>query len=339
MRPVTALLLFLFCSPAFANREGWANARQKAERLERRSEFADATVWWEAAAETLEVVSAPLSELGMAEAKEDGDEGAFAWWKEYGEEDKKLAAEARERAKTCAAKAGKIPEETRTSVRQFIDGWIVQDPEQFWSWGRFERRLASRRAAGDPVGALELEAKARNRWAARYTKICVPYWKARGNEKQVAEYTNRAGEQEKLAREALDRATDTAKRDGWEPEALRTALRSGTPEEQQSAVERLAMRGDVASLRLALECPEEKARGLAVAKLIRANDLPTLALPRDSKVAKSVQEELKLVEAVGSPEFHVALLAGLSSNDAGVSDACAEILTRVLGRVPEGAPA
>lgn len=257
-----ALFLFLCCSPAFANREGWANARQKAERMERRGEWAEATVWWEAAAETLELGSAPLSALGVAEAKEDGDEGAVAWWAAYGAEDAKLAVEARERARTCAAKAGAIPEETRAPVRQFIDGWIVQDSEQFWKWGRFALRIESRRAAGDPVGALEVEAKGRARWADRYEKICGKYWSSRSDDRRRQDYADRAAEQRKLAQAARDRAAELMK-EGWAPEALRAALREEKPEVQRSAVERLAAREDLAGLRLALECTNAGARDLA----------------------------------------------------------------------------
>lgn len=274
----TICALLLISGPAIANREGWANARQKAERMERRGEWAEATVWWEAAAETLEMGSAPLSALGVAEAKEDGDDGALGWWTAYGVEDAKLAVEARERAKTCAAKAGTISEETRAPVRQFIDGWIVQDSEQFWKWGRFELRIESRRAAGDPLGALEVEAKGRARWADRFEKICGTYWSSRADDRRGQEYADRAAEQRKLAQAARDRAAELMK-DGWAPEALRAAIREGKPEAQRTAVARLAAREDVAGLRLALECTDADARELASRTLARISGAEP---PRDA---------------------------------------------------------
>ncbi len=296
MRIAAAFFFLAACSPAFANREGWANARQKADRMERRGEWAEATVWWEAAAETLEMGSAPLSALGVAEAKKDGDDGALAWWTAYGVEDAKLAAEAWERAKTCAAKSGTIPEETRAPVRQFIDGWIVQDSEQFWKWGRFDLRIESRRAAGDPLGALEIEAKGRARWADRYEQICGKYWSVRMDNRRCHEYADRAAEQRKLAQAARDRAAELLK-DGWAPEALRAAVREGKPEAQRAAVARLAAREDLAGLRLALECTDADARDLASRTLAR---IPGAGPPRDAS-ALAAGVDVELVHASISP--------------------------------------
>lgn len=325
-------LLLLMASPALANREGWANARQKAERMERRGEMAEAAAWWEAAAESLESGSAPLSSLAESEAREDGDQGAQAWWAKYAEEDAALAKEARGRAKACAGKAGTIPDDVRASVRQFLDGWIVQDAENYWKWGRFEIRIASRRGAGDEPGALALEFRARRRWAARYEAICIPYWKGRGDAAKVAEYERRAGEQRALAEDVHARALAAV----GEQASARGILKRGSPEERREAARRLAAFRDIEGLLPALEDADEATRDLAARAIAASNDLTALALDPAGAAGKALAPRLQAEQRAASPGFFATRLAGLSHVDPRVRAACAGALAGALGAAPGG---
>lgn len=335
MRLLRVAALLALASPAFANREGWANARQKAERMERRGEMAEAAAWWEAAAESLESGSAPLSALAVEEAKEDGDEGALAWWTKYAEEDARLAKEARERAKACAAKAGAVPEDVRASVRQFLDGWIVQDAENYWKWARVELRMRAKIQASDERAAAELESAGRRRWAGRYERICVPYWERRGDTERAREYAARAKEQRKLSEIAAKRAAECGHGDA----EARRLLPAGTPEEQRTGARLFAARRDAAGLRASLEGPDAQARDIAAKALFEMNDPFALAVFADTDAGKALAAQRKEVEASPRPEDFLARLRGLSSDQAGVRPGCAESLARMLGPVPEGDPA
>ncbi|MBI2921683.1 MAG: hypothetical protein HYY18_11425 [Planctomycetes bacterium] len=334
MRPV--LLLLLLSSTALANREGFANARQKAERLERRGEWAEAAAWWEAAAETMEAVSAPLSALGVKEAKEDRDEGARLWWQKYGEEDARVAKEARESAKAAWEKAGGESPEARATLGDFMVDAIANYPRNYWRWGHVELRMESLRADGNEIGAWNLEARERSRWAARYREVCVAWWKKKGDAKRSAEFEAEAAEQEAKA-EAARKRIAAEYEEGWDPEKLRLAVRTGSAEDARDAVSRLAFLKHRDGLREALEHGGREVNLRALRALAGMRDVKGIFLASksaDEQVRKTAAGVIDCRAPQSGPEW-VIRCSGVGLSAKRASDLSRFCVDRILRFVRE----
>ena len=181
---VTISLLMFLTPPSHAVREGTANANIMIQRYERRGDYARAALWREAAAECLEVISIPMTEILNRYAERHGRNTlAEIGRKELADIQKQrryhlqLAQANRQRAKPLTD--AELADE-REKIAKFIATWVPVYPNKFYAFGIyrtfFQEQIELRRNASEYAAALNLEADAAEMRAEQYDRIPVAYF-------------------------------------------------------------------------------------------------------------------------------------------------------------------
>jgi len=166
-----------------AVREGTANANMMIRRYERKGQFGRAALWREAAAECLNAISIPLTEIMLKYYQRYGNKELAE--KSRGEV-KNIEAQRRKhlrRAKLNWEKAKESKKELkseRTKIAKFIAEWAPYYPDRFYQFGFykniFENRIESLKRDGKFSSALILAAEAAEMAAEQYTVVTIAYF-------------------------------------------------------------------------------------------------------------------------------------------------------------------
>ena len=169
-----------------AVREGTANAKVMIQRYEREGDFAKAALWHEAAADSLKIISIPMTEIQIRyylchgkNVRAERSRGELADIKKRRKYHLKAAKTHWEKSET----EGTSPEQEveREKISQFISTWAQIYPNRFYHYGiypsffRAEQEIFKRE--GDYAAALNLEADAAEMCADQYNEITVAYFR------------------------------------------------------------------------------------------------------------------------------------------------------------------
>jgi len=168
-----------------AIREGTANAKVMIQRYERAGNFAKAALWHEAAADCLQIISIPMTEIQIRyylrhgkNVQTDRSRGELADIKKWREYHLKAAKTHWERSETEGTSSELAAE--REKITQFISAWAQIYPNRFYHYGiypsffKVEQEIFKRK--GDYPAVLDLEADAAEMWADQYNEITVAYF-------------------------------------------------------------------------------------------------------------------------------------------------------------------
>ena len=170
----------------YAVREGTANAKVMIQRYEREGNFAKAALWHEAAAECLQIISIPMTELQIRyylrhgkSVRAERSRRELAHIKERREYHLKAA-----RAHWNKSETDGTSPELRTEhekITQFISAWAQIYPNRFYHYGiypsffKVEQEIFKKK--GDYAAVLNLEADAAEICADQYDEITVAYFR------------------------------------------------------------------------------------------------------------------------------------------------------------------
>ncbi|MFQ6039495.1 MAG: hypothetical protein ACE5PV_01460 [Candidatus Poribacteria bacterium] len=215
------LLLNISAYMGEAVREGTANANMMIRRYERKGQFGKAALWREAAAECLNVISIPMTEIMLKYYQRYGNKELAE--KSRGEL-KDIEAQRQEhlrRAKLDREKAKESKEELdaeRAKIDKFIAEWAPYYPDRFYQFGFykniFENRIALLKKEGKFAPALIMAAEAAEMAAEQYTVVTIAYFTRKAEEAEKAgltklkeTYLNRAAAYQKVRDNHLKRAS------------------------------------------------------------------------------------------------------------------------------------
>ena len=169
-----------------AVREGTANAKVIIQRYERAGNFAKAALWHEAAADCLQIISIPMTEIQIryyllhgknVQADRSREElGSIKKRREYHLKAAQTHWERSEMERTSLEL--KVESE---KITQFISTWVQIYPNRFYRYGiypsffKVEQEIFKRR--GDYAAVLNLEADAAEMCADQYNEITVAYFR------------------------------------------------------------------------------------------------------------------------------------------------------------------
>ena len=179
------LVLYLFSIQlSDAVRRGTVDTRTMIMSYERDGDYGRAALWYEAAADCLEIISRPMVEItikyyqryGMDKLAESGNE-------ELGQIDKQREQHLRS-ARLCWKKTvtdqGMLVSE-KNKVDRFIEEWVSYYPNRFYDFGLYVDLFGKRQhlllQKGDYEAALNLEADSAEMCADLYLKITIAYFK------------------------------------------------------------------------------------------------------------------------------------------------------------------
>ncbi len=186
------MILFLAGSICFygivpsseAVREGTANANIMIRRYERKQAFGKAALWREAAAQCLDVISTPLSEITLEYAQRRRDVDMVEKLKEEIADIERQREEHLRRSKLLWEKATENQKELdaeRAKIREFIGEWVAYYPKQFYNFGIYQNSFR------EPMEALKdqqkyrqallLEAEASDMCAKQYDRVTIQYFR------------------------------------------------------------------------------------------------------------------------------------------------------------------
>ncbi len=171
--------------PCHAVREGTANAKVMIQRYEQEGDFAKAALWHEAAADCLQIISIPMTEIQIRyyarhgkNALVDRSRGELVDIKKRREYHLKAAQTHWERLKTEGSSAELEAE--RENITQFISTWAQIYPNRFYHYGIypsfFKIEQETFKKKGDYAAVLSLEADAAEMCADQYNEITVAYF-------------------------------------------------------------------------------------------------------------------------------------------------------------------
>ena len=168
-----------------AIREGTANAKVMIQRYERAGNFAKAALWHEAAADCLQIISIPMTEIQIRYYLRHGKNvqaargrGELADIRKRREYHLKAAKTHWERSETEGPSSELAAE--REKITQFISAWAQIYPNRFYHYGiypsffRVEQEIF--KGMGNYAAVLDLEADAAEMWADQYNEITVAYF-------------------------------------------------------------------------------------------------------------------------------------------------------------------
>ncbi|MCZ6677283.1 MAG: hypothetical protein O7E52_08540 [Candidatus Poribacteria bacterium] len=252
---ILSVILALICctQPGHAVREGTSNANIMIKRYERNGDFASAALWREAAADCLEIISMPMTEIMIRYYRRHGEDELVALARRELADIKAQRqyhlhrAKAHwEKSKTVEAKHTSLDAE-RAKIAQFIAAWVPSYPDKFYDFGVyanfFKRRQEGFKGKGDYAAALNLEADAAEMCADQYNEITVAYFRRAaeqaensGQAKAAAAYRQRAEQYEQVRdayrrRAALLRALALSEPKVWPAEADKREI---TPSETKT---------------------------------------------------------------------------------------------------------
>jgi len=183
-----------------AVREGTANANMMIRRYERKEQFGKAALWREAAAECLEAISIPLTEIRLKYYQNHGNRELA---EEASGELKDIEAQREEhlrRAKLNWEKVKESKEELgteREKIAKFIAEWAPYYPDRFYQFGVykniFENRIESLKKEGKFESALIIAAEAAEMAAEQYTVVTIAYFTRKAVEAEKAGLKELAG--------------------------------------------------------------------------------------------------------------------------------------------------
>lgn len=169
-----------------AVREGTANAKVMIQRYERDGNFAKVALWHEAAADCLQIISVPMTEIQIRyylrhgnNAQAEWSRGKLAAIKKRREHHRQAAQTHWERSETERTSAELKAE--REKITQFISTWVQTYPNRFYHYGiypsffKVEQEIFKKK--GDYAAVLNLEADAAEICADQYNEITVAYFR------------------------------------------------------------------------------------------------------------------------------------------------------------------
>jgi len=166
-----------------AVREGTANANMMIRRYERKEQFGKAALWREAAAECLNIISIPMTEIMLKYYQRHGNRELA---EEASGELKHIEIQRQQhlrRAKLNWEKVQESKEELgseRTKIAKFIAEWVPHYPDRFYQFGVYENIFKSRIEAlkkdGKFAPALIIAAEAAEIAAEQYTVVTIAYF-------------------------------------------------------------------------------------------------------------------------------------------------------------------
>jgi hypothetical protein len=175
-----------------AVREGAANANMMIRRYERKEQFGKAALWHEAAAECLDAISIPLTEIMLKYYQNHGNRELA---EEASGELKEIEAQRQEhlrRAKLNWEKAEESKEELdaeREKIAKFIAEWAPYYPDRFYQFGVykniFENRIESQKKEGKFESALIIAAEAAEMVAEQYTVVTIAYFTREAEQAEI----------------------------------------------------------------------------------------------------------------------------------------------------------
>jgi hypothetical protein len=215
------LLLNISAYISEAVREGTSNANMMIRRYERKGQFGKAALWHEAAAECLDVISIPLTEMMLKyhrlhKNKELAEKVSL--------ELKAIEVQRRkhlQKAKLNWDKARKNKEELdaeRMKIAKFIAEWAPYYPDRFYQFGVYENifknRIESLKKAGKFKTALIVSAEAAEMAAEQYTLVTIGYFARKaeeaekaGSPKLTAQYLSKVAAYQQVRDDHLKRAS------------------------------------------------------------------------------------------------------------------------------------
>ena len=168
-----------------AVREGTANAKVMIHQYEREGDFAKAALWHEAAADCLQIISIPMTEIQIRYYLRHGKNvqaargrGELADIRKQREYHLKAAKTHWERSETEGPSSELAAE--REKIAQFISAWAQIYPNRFYHYGiypsffRVEQEIF--KGTGNYAAVLNLEADAAEMCADQYNEITVAYF-------------------------------------------------------------------------------------------------------------------------------------------------------------------
>ena len=223
---LSLLVLSYGAQPCEAVREGTANANIMIKRYERNQDFARASLWHEAAADCLEIISTPMTKILIRYHLRHGqDEFAKVRRRELADIEAqrrhhlKLAKMYWAKSKTEGQEQAVLPlAAEREKIAQFIATWVPHYPDKFYEFGIYVHFFKDRREGfkrtKEYAAALNIEADAAEMCAEQYNEITIAYFRheaersAKAKRTQVAEaYRERAAQYENVRDAHRRRAT------------------------------------------------------------------------------------------------------------------------------------
>lgn len=180
--PLLLLFLLIMTIPCNAIYEGTANANIFINIYKQRGDYGRLALWHEAAAECLNLISVPMSEIVHNYYERNG----YEKWADRTEKEKLEIQEQRQFHRKHAEAAWKKSTTTesvlnteREKIAKFMKIWLPHYPDRFYKFGIyatfFREQLERAEQRKDYAKVLRLEAEAAEMCAAQYERIPIAY--------------------------------------------------------------------------------------------------------------------------------------------------------------------